>query len=174
MNENKPAPTKSKMWKKILILVAVLVILTAVAIIAPRISRSLMKSRSQTAQKAIDGIRKSADAYWQSNSKMSGFTIETAITEAKLSKKILKNWKFVVVWKPGEIYTKELVDKLSNVNTNEYVYVAPFQMIFATATKDNPIGEGKKIWLDGDSNMLHGYGIDKLVEPDWGKIFPNP
>lgn len=174
INESKASPAKSNMWKKILIIVAVIVILTAVAIIAPRISRYLMKSRSMAAQNAITGIRKSVDTYWQSNGKMSGFTIENAIIEAKLSKKIIKDWNFVVVWKPGEIYTKELVDKLSNVKTNEYVYVAPFQMIFATATKNNPIGEGIKIWLDGDSNMLHGYGIDKEVEPDWAAIFPNP
>ena len=167
-------PEKGNIWKKILIIVGIVVVLAVLAIVLPRISRYLMKKRSQTAQNAVTEIRKSVDAYWQSNGKMSGFSIENAIAEAQLSKSVQKNWNLVVVWKPGEIYTKELVDKLSDVNTNQYVYVAPFRMIFATATKDNPIGEGKKVWFDGDSNMFHGYGIDKLMEPDWKVIFPNP
>lgn len=166
--------TKGFNWKKILIIVVVIVILAIIAMAIPRINSYLMKKRSMAAQTAVSDLRKAVDAYWQSNGKMSGFSVESAIAEAKLSKSILKNWKFIVVWKPGEIYTKELVDKLSNVNTNQYVYVAPFQVIFATATKDNPVGEGTKVWFDGDSNMFHGYGIDKLIEPDWTKIFPNP
>ncbi|MDD4309724.1 MAG: hypothetical protein PHO32_05045 [Candidatus Cloacimonetes bacterium] len=165
---------KGNFWKKLLIIIGIVVVLAILAVAIPRITRYLVKSRSKAAQDAISEIRKSVDAYWQSNGKMSGFSLETAYAEAKLSKNIKKNWDIVVVWKPGEIYTKELVDKLSNVTTNQYVYVAPFRMIFATATEDNPIGEGKKVWFNGDNNAFHGYGIDSFVEPDWKTIFPNP
>lgn len=166
--------SKGYSWKKILILIGIVAVLVILALVIPRVNRYLAKSRSTAAQNAISEVRKSVDAYWQSNGKMSGFTLENAIVEANLSSKIIKNWKMVIIWKPGEIYTKELVDKLSNVNTNQYVYVAPFRMIMATATKDNPIGEGRKIWFDGDSNMFHGYGVDSEVEPDWAMLFPNP
>lgn len=172
---NGAEPQTKSMKGKLIIVVVILILLAVLAAFAlPRYYKWLNNKRSQTAQNAISEIRKSVDAYWKSNGKMSGFTLEKAIQEAKLSKKTLKNWQFVVVWKPGEIYTKELVDKLSNVQTNEYVYVAPFQAIFVTATKDNPLPAGTKVWFDGDANIFHGFGIDDLPEPNWSKIFPNP
>jgi len=173
---NNGAEPKPKNIKGKLIIIAVVLVLLAVlvAFALPRYHKWLNNKRSLNAQNAISEIRKSVDTYWKSNGKMSGFQLQTAIQDAKLSKKTIKNWQFVVVWKPGEIYTKELVDKLSNVQTNEYVYVAPFQAIFATATQENPLPAGTKVWFDGDANQFHGFGIDDLPEPDWSKIFPDP
>jgi len=172
---NSEAEPKPRSRKAILyIILAAFILLGILAILAlPRYHAWLAAKRSATAQIAISEIRKSVDNYWKSNGKMSGFKLESAIQEAKLSKNTLKNWQFVVVWKPGEIYTKELVDKLSNVQTNEYVYVAPFQAIFATASKNNPLPAGTKVWFDGDANTFHGFGVDDIPEPDWSKIFPD-
>jgi hypothetical protein len=173
---NSEVQPKPRNRKAILYIILAVFILLCVflAFVLPRYREWLAAKRSVAAQIAISEIRKSVDNYWKSNGKMSGFKLEAAIQDAKLSKKILKNWQFVVVWKPGEIYTKELVDKLSNVQTNEYVYVAPFQAIFVTATKNNPLTAGTKVWFDGDANRFHGFGIDDLPEPDWSKIFPDP
>ncbi len=176
MAMNNEAELKPRSMKgKLIIFVVILVLLAVLAAFGlPRYYKWRNNKLSLSAQNAVTELRKSVDAYWKSNGKMSGFTLESAIMEAKLSKKTLKNWKFVVVWKPGEIYTKELVDKLSNVQTNEYVYVAPFQAIFATATLENPLPAGTKVWFDGDANIFHGFGVDDIPEPDWSKIFPDP
>jgi len=174
MNSETAPRQKSKKGLLILIL-AILILLGALAIFTyPRYQAWVNGKRSLDAQNAITDIRKNVDNYWKTNGKMSGFQLENALAEAKLGKKMRKNWQFVVVWKPGEIYTKELVDKLANVQTNEYVYVAPFQAIFATATKENPLPAGTKVWFEGDANRFHGFGVDDLPEPDWAKIFPDP
>lgn len=48
-----------------------------------------------------------------------------------------------------------------------------YKMVIAIATKDNSAGQGKKVWYDGDGYKFHGYGVDEMVEPDWGVIVPD-
>lgn len=167
-------PSKNgKKWLWIVLLILIVLLLVAVYAL-PRYNRHLMKSRSEAAREAVESVKGRVEAWWQTNGNMGGFSVEKALAETKLSKKTKANWNVFVAWKPTEIYTKEMVDKLQNVKTNDYVYVAPYKVIMAVATEANPLPEGTKVWYEGDGNTFHGYGIDKRVEPDWKVIFPNP
>jgi len=172
-NDNAPSSRTGRKWLWITLVIVVMLLLLAVFGL-PKYQQHLMKSRSAKAKEAVESIKGRVEAWWQTNGNMGGFTMENALAETKLSKKTKEQWNIFVAWKPTEIYTKEMVDKLKNVKSNDYVYVAPYKVIMAVATEANPLPAGTKVWYEGDSNSYHGYGIDNRVEPDWKVIFPNP
>jgi Tfp pilus assembly protein PilE len=171
--DNAPTPKKSKKAWVIAIIILILLLLLAIFGL-PRYNKYLMKGRSANGKAGVEAIKTRVDEYWKTNGNMGGFTIENALAETQLSNKIKRQWHFFIAWKSTQLYTTEMVDKLKNVNANEYVFIAPYKVIMAVATKDNPLKEGTKIWFEGDANSFHGYGIDGRVEPDWGVLFPNP
>jgi len=170
--KDNPRPKGNKFW--IIVILALIVLLLLAIFGLPRYNRYLMKIRSANGKEGVEAIRTRVDEYWKTNGNMGGFTIENALPETELSNKVKKQWNFFVAWKSTQLYTTEMVDKLKNVNANDYVFIAPYRVIMAVATKDNPLKEGTKIWFEGDTNLFHGYGIDNVVEPDWGTLFPNP
>jgi len=173
--QKRDAAQKSKKSKFWLIVIVVLVLLLMLAIFGlPRYNKYLMKGRSANGKAGVEAIKTRVDEYWKTNGNMGGFSIENAVAETQLSNKIKKQWRFYIAWKSAQLYTTEMVDKLKNVNANDYVFIAPYRVIMAVATKENPLREGTKIWFEGDANSFHGYGIDEKVEPDWGVLFPNP
>ncbi len=164
---------KSKKWLLIAVLILLVLLLLAVFVL-PRYQQHLKKVRSAAAKEAVEALKGRVEDWWKTNGTMGGFSVENAIGETKLSKRIKEDWNLHVAWKPTEIYTREMVDKLKSIQSTDYVYVAPYKMIMAVATAANPLPEGTKVWYEGDSNSYHGYGIDNRVEPDWQMVFPNP
>jgi len=163
----------ARKWR--IIIPATLILgLIAAAFIVPWNNRRLYTKRSTEIRAALEAVRNAVDNQWKSSGSISGITMEQAIQEAGLGKRILDNWQFYASWKLTDIYTAEMVEKLKDVITNQTTYVAPYRMIMAVATAGNPVGEGTKIWLYGDTNTYHGFGVDERVEPDWSVIFPNP
>lgn len=173
MTTSKSKDLKSGKAKKILIIVVLILVLIIIAMAIPRYNRYMKNKRSTEAQTAISEIRKFADVYLQSKGSMSGFTVENAMTEAKLNKRTMKNWKFMFVWKTPEEYNRELAEKLKISPTETYVPMVLYKMVIAIATKENSAGEGKKVWYDAYDNKFHGYGIDDIVEPDWQILIPD-
>jgi len=152
-------PSSKKGKKTWVIIILILIVLLLLAIFGlPRYNRYLMKIRSANGKEGVEAIRTRVDEYWKTNGNMGGFTIENALPETELSNKVKKQWNFFVAWKSTQLYTTEMVDKLKNVNANDYVFIAPYRVIMAVATKDNPLKEGTKIWFEGDTNLFHGYG----------------
>lgn len=170
----KKEPVQNK-WKPYLIVGAVLILICVILIFGlPRYKRYLMKKRSTEVRTAIEALKLSAESYMKERGSISGFTVEAAIEEAKISQRTRDRWDFYIVWKPTSIYTNQLVQQLKNIENNSYVSVEAYKIILAVATAKNPLGEGTKQWYVGDDNSFHGYGIDELVEPNWSSIFPNP
>jgi len=159
--------------KYIILLILVIVIILAIFLV-PRYNRYLNNKRALEIRTALEALRNSVDETWKSTGTISGITLEDSMQKAGISPKIQEKWQFVIAWKLTEIYTTEMVQKLKDVSTNQMAYVAPYRMIMASATDKNPIGEGTKVWLNGDTNSYHGFGIDDRVEPNWKEIFPNP
>jgi len=175
MNQEPESGNGNKNPKRhILIIIGIVVVLVILAIALPRYWSHVKNKHAREAQQAITELKSRVDSFWQTNGRMQGFTLEQAMADAKFSKKLQRNWQFVVVWKSNEIFNVELIEKLKAVSPTDYVYVAPYRIILAIATKANPIREGSKIWFDGGSGEFHGYGVDTVVEPDWGSIFPDP
>lgn len=155
-------------------LAALIVIMVALILIVPRVREMQRKQREETAFETLTMIKEYVESYWQTHESAGGFDIEKALTELNIKPSISKNWNFAVAWKSSEIYTTQMVEKLKNVDDNRYIHVSPFKIIMAVATKDNPIGEGRKLWFDGDDGKYHGFGADDMIEPDWARIFPKP
>ncbi|PKN74051.1 MAG: hypothetical protein CVU50_00305 [Candidatus Cloacimonetes bacterium HGW-Cloacimonetes-3] len=170
---NKNSSPKAKKLKQILIIILIVIVLVLIGIFVPRYNRYMKSKRSAEAIAALDAIRKVADVYIQTNGSMEGFTLANAIGEANLSKKTIKNWKLLFVWKTPEEYNRELSEKLKISPTADYVPMVLYKVVIAIATKDNSAGEGKKVWYDGIGFVYHGYGVDDLVEPDWTNLFPD-
>lgn len=169
-SEQTPAKNKTKY-----IVIGILVILAIAAVIlVPKYNKHLQNTRAQEVKTALDQFRSSVDKQWKSAGTISGVTVESALQDAGIKANVLKKWNFVVAWKLTPIYTKETVDKLKDVSTNQTAYVSPYRLMMAVATQDNPLGEGTKLWFDGDTNSYHGFGVDQQVEPDWAAVFPNP
>jgi type II secretory pathway pseudopilin PulG len=157
------------------IILAILVILIVAAIfLIPRYNKYLNNKRAVEIKIALEALRNSVDETWKSSGTISGITLESALQNAGISPKIQEKWQFAIAWKLTDIYTTEMVQKLTDVSTNQMAYVAPYRMIMASAKAQNPLKEGTKIWLDGDTNSFHGFGVDDRIEPDWTQIFPNP
>jgi len=153
----------------------VLIILIIAAIIfVPRYNRYLKDKRAKEVKTALEALRNSVDQTWKNAGTISGITLEGALKDAGISQKIQDKWQFAIAWKLTDIYTTEMVNKLKDVNTNQFAYVSPYRLIMASATAKNPLKEGTKIWLNGDTNSYHGFGVDDKVEPNWSEIFPNP
>ena len=167
---------KNFSWKKTGIIAGVVVVaILAVWIFAlPPYKANLARKRSAEVKTALEALKQNVDDYWKTNNGAGGFEVATALKEAKISAKVLDRWDFVIAWKPTDIYTGEMMNKLNDLNQSNYVYVAPYKMIMAVATAKNPVGEGVKMWFTGDDNQYHGFGLDNQVEPDWSRIFPNP
>jgi len=170
-SEKKPMSKKSKL---ILLALSIVILLVAAAILIPKYNNYLRNKRAAEIRTALEAVIQSVDNQWKQQSSISGITIEQAVAEAKLSKKITQNWEFVIAWKLTDIYTAEMMEKIKDVSTNETVFVAPYRMIMAYAKSGNPLGEGTKVWFLGDTNSYHGFGIDEKIEPDWKAILPNP
>ena len=169
-----PSPTRpTRKWKIILPAIVVLG-LVAAAFIVPWNNRRLRAKRADEIRTALVAVRGAIDNQWKASGSISGITMEQAVKQAGLGKHLLDNWRFYAAWKLTDIYTAEMVEKLKDVSTNQLAYVAPYRLILAVATAANPLGEGTKIWLYGDTNTYHGFGVDELVEPDWSLVFPNP
>lgn len=168
MSENK------KSWKKYLVVAGLIVIIVALILIIPRWNRYQNERRAAEIHKAMGELKLYVDNYVKNNDSASGFDLDTAFIELEFKDKVLKNWEFAIAWKPGVIYTSEMMNKLKDVELNEYVNVAPYKIIMAVATASNPVGEGRKLWFDGDKNSYHGFGADDSIEPDWQRIFPRP
>lgn len=151
-----------------------MVIIVALILIIPRCTRYQNEKRAEEVLEALGALHSYVDNYVKNNDSASGFDMDQALVELGFKDKILRNWEFAIAWKPGVIYTSEMMNKLKDVEINEYVYVAPYKIIMAVATSTNPVGEGRKLWFDGDMNSYHGFGTDGSVEPDWQRIFPKP
>lgn len=163
---------KSKLRYTIPLILIILVI--AAILIVPRYNSYLKNKRAAEIKTAIETVRLHVDQAWHKAGTISGIKLENVIKQAGISPKVLNNWQFYVSWKQTDVYTTEIVNKLKDVNPNQTIYVAPYRMILAVATADNPVGEGTKVWFSDASNSYHGFGIDNQVEPDWAVIFPNP
>lgn len=165
-----PAKSKTKY-----IIIAILVLLAVAAVIfVPKYNRHLKDTRAAEIKTALEQFRASIDTQWKTSGSISGITVEGALQDAGIKASVLRKWNFVVAWKLSDIYTTQMVDKLKDVSTNEMAYVSPYRLVLAVATRDNPLGEGTKLWFNGDTNSYHGFGVDQQVEPDWSTVFPNP
>ncbi|MBP7118303.1 MAG: hypothetical protein KBB33_08245 [Candidatus Cloacimonetes bacterium] len=159
---------------KYLVAAALVIIIVAAILIVPRYNKYVMNKRAQALRTALEAVQKNVDDYWKTNGSIGGYDLDLALVEMDLPAKTTKNWNFAIAWKPTEIYTTQMVDKLKDVSENRTVYVAPYKIILAVATVDNPLGEGRKSWYNGDDNSYHGFAYDNMVEPNWRDIFPNP
>ncbi|MCB5252958.1 MAG: hypothetical protein RBR69_03955 [Candidatus Cloacimonadaceae bacterium] len=168
MSENK------KSWKKYLVVAGLIVIIVALILIIPRCNRYQNERRAEEVFKALTELHIYVDNYVKNNNSASGFDLEKAFIELGFKDSVLRNWEFAIAWKPAVIYTSQMMEKLKDVELNEYVNVAPYKIIMAVATASNPVGEGRKLWFDGDNNSYHGFGADDSIEPDWHRIFPKP
>lgn len=174
LEENEMTETNNKSRTKYYIVATVIIVAVALILIVPRWNKYQNRKRAEVVREAVEEIHKYVDNYWKTNGSASGFVLDNALVEIGLKPRVLENWDFAIAWKSSDIYTTQMVDKLKNVNENNYIYVAPYKIILAIAKAPNPIGEGRKIWFDGDANSYHGFGVDNAIEPDWARIFPNP
>ncbi|MCB5262056.1 MAG: hypothetical protein LHW64_06295 [Candidatus Cloacimonetes bacterium] len=165
---------KKKSKVKYLVVAAIIVIIVALILIVPRYYKYQNERRAEEVHKALEDLRLYVDNYVKIHESGSGFDQEKALVELGFKSKLLKNWEFAIAWKPVLIYNTQMMDKLRDIEMNEYVYVAPYKIIMAVATSTNPVGEGRKLWFDGDENAFHGFGADERIEPDWQRIFPSP
>lgn len=156
------------------IIAALIVIIVAAILIVPRWNKYQNDRQAGAVLKALEALKVYTDNYVTTHQSASGFNVEAALVEIDIDRNTLKNWNFAIAWKPAVIYTQQMMSGLKDVERNTYVNVAPYKIIMAVATKDNPIQEGSKVWYDGDENAYHGFGIDDRIEPDWLRIFPNP
>lgn len=168
----KPATRKSRI--KYYVVASLVIIVIALILGVPRYLRFQKESRIKAVHTALEALRHHVDDYWQTNNIISGYDLGNALKELKIAAKVQKEWNFVIAWKDTDIYTAEMVEKLKDVSENRAVFVAPYRIILAVATKDNPLKEGRKVWYDGDNNSFHGFGYDAEVEPNWKALFPNP
>jgi type II secretory pathway pseudopilin PulG len=171
------AKEKGKMSVKKLgyiVLAAVILLAIAALILVPKYQAHLRDKRAKEVKTALDAVRAGVDKYWKESGSISGIRVDSVVKEAGIKPKVTDNWQFVIAWKPAEIYTSEMVEKLKGVETNKLVYVSPYKMVMAVAKSGNPVGEGTKVWFIGDTNSYHGFGIDDEVEPDWAGILPEP
>jgi type II secretory pathway pseudopilin PulG len=159
---------------KYYIVAALVIIIVAAILIVPRFRRYQQNRRAEAIRTAIEALQRNVDDYWKKHGSIGGYDIDLALVELGLPSRTTNNWSFAIAWKPTEIYTTEMVDKLKDVSENRTVHVAPYQIIMAVASADNPVGEGRKTWFDGDSNSYHGFGYDERIEPNWATIFPKP
>lgn len=159
---------------KYLIAAIVVIIVVALILIIPRYNRYQNEKRAEAIRTAIVALQQNVDNYWKTYGSIGGYDIDLALVELELPTKTTKNWSFAIAWKSTEIYTTQMVDKLKDVSENRTVHVAPFKIIMAVATSENPIGEGRKTWFSGDENSYHGFGYDEMVEPNWREILPSP
>jgi len=168
--------SKKSSWKKFGIIAGIIVVLILALLIfgVPRWRAMRDKKLSAEAKTSLEALKLNLDDYWKTNNGVGGYDITKALNEAKISPKVRERWDFVIAWKPTDIYTGEMMNKLNDMNEGSYVYVAPYRMIMAVARVKNPVGEGVKLWFSGDENQYHGFGLDDKVEPNWSVIFPNP
>ncbi|MDD4814285.1 MAG: hypothetical protein PHQ29_02245 [Candidatus Cloacimonetes bacterium] len=159
---------------KYYIVAALIIIIVALILVIPRWNAYQTQKRAEEVRAAVEALHSYVDNFWQTQGSAGGFDLDAALVEIGLKSKVIENWNFAIAWKSSEIYTTQMVEKLKNVNENEFVFVAPYKVIMATATARNPVGEGRKLWFDGDNNSYHGFGADDKIEPDWARIFPNP
>ncbi|MCB5265959.1 MAG: hypothetical protein PHT37_08160 [Candidatus Cloacimonetes bacterium] len=174
MSKEKTESQNKKSKVKYLVVAALVVIIVALILIVPRYKKYQNERRAEEIYKALDKLHAYVDNYVKVNDSASGFDLEKALVELKFKDHVLKNWEFAIAWKPAVIYTSQMMEKLKDVEINEYIYVAPYKIIMAVATSTNPVGEGRKLWFDGDKNTYHGFGADDSIEPDWQRIFPSP
>ena len=151
------AKKNNKSRVKYYILAALIVIVVALILVVPRVRDMQRTQREEAVFDALSKMKDYVEAYWQTHESAGGFDVEKALSELNLKASISKNWNFAVAWKSSEIYTTEMVEKLKNVDENRYVHVSPFKIIMAVATKDNPVGEGRKLWFDGDDGKYHDW-----------------
>lgn len=167
-------PKNNKSRVKYLVVAALIIIIVAAILIVPRYRRYQNEKRAEAIRTAITAVQQNVDNYWKTHGSISGFDLDNALVELQLANRTVRNWNFAIAWKPTEIYTTQMVDKLKDVSENRIVHVTPYKIILAIATAENPIGEGRKTWFEGDNNSFHGFGYDERIEPDWREIFPNP
>ncbi|MCK9556583.1 MAG: hypothetical protein PHO85_03025 [Candidatus Cloacimonetes bacterium] len=165
---------KSRSRVKYYIVAALIVVIVALILVVPRWKAYQTQKRAGEVREAVEALHSYVDSFWQSHGSAGGFDLDSALVEIGLKNKVIENWDFAIAWKSSDIYTTQMVEKLKNVNENELVFVAPYKIIMAVATTKNPVGEGRKLWFDGDNNSYHGFGADDKIEPDWNRIFPNP
>lgn len=168
------AERNDKSRVKYYIVAVLILIIVAAILIVPRWNAYQNNRRAKEVRDAVEALHLYVDNYWRTHGSASGFELDTALVEIGMKPSVIANWNFAVAWKSSVIYTTQMVDKLKNVDENNYVYVAPYKLIMAVATAKNPVGEGRKLWFDGDANSYHGFGADEQIEPDWARIFPNP
>lgn len=174
MSKKETVSQNKKSKVKYLVVAGLVVIIVALILIIPRYIKYQNERRAEVVYKALDELHRYVDNYVKNNDSASGFDLDSAFIELEFKDRVLKNWEFAIAWKPAVIYTTQMMEKLKEVEVNEYVYVAPYKIIMAVATSSNPVGEGRKLWFDGDKNTYHGFGADDSIEPDWQRIFPKP
>ncbi|MBT3168849.1 MAG: prepilin-type N-terminal cleavage/methylation domain-containing protein [Candidatus Cloacimonetes bacterium] len=131
----------AKGFSLIELLVVVVIIAVLAAIAVPIYMQYVKQARATEAQSAIAAIRSSYRIHYQTFATTEGYTIEDAMSSAKLGKRTEKNWEFEVVGNPPTKY-------------------------IATSTADFPQGEGKQVWYDVEDAEYHGYGIDEELDED--------
>ncbi|HPV14019.1 MAG TPA: hypothetical protein PL126_00050 [Candidatus Cloacimonadota bacterium] len=163
---------KTKFWG--IVIIVALVVLAVWIFVVPRIKASIAAKRAKEIMTAVESLKQEVDDYWKEHDGGGGFVMSEALSAAKIKKDLQEKWQFVVAWKPTDIYTKEMMDKLNDLSDGKYVYVAPYKMILAVAKDKNPLQTGVKLWYNANTNKYHGFGVDKMVEPDWSEIFTDP
>lgn len=157
-----------------IVIIVVLVALAVWIFVVPPIKANIAKRRAAEIMTAMEALKKEVDDYWKEHDGGGGFVMSEALGAAGIKKGVQEKWQFVVAWKPTDIYTKEMMDKLNDLSDGKYVFVAPYKMIMAVATDKNPLKTGVKVWYDAKANLYHGFGVDQKVEPDWSEIFTDP
>jgi type II secretory pathway pseudopilin PulG len=163
---------KTKFWG--IVIIIVLIVLAVWIFVVPRVKASIAKRRAAEIMTAVENLKQEVDDYWKEHDGGGGFVMSEALAAAGIKKGVQEKWQFVVAWKPTDIYTKEMMDKLNDLSDGKYVFVAPYKMIMAVATDKNPLKTGVKLWYDAKTNDYHGFGVNNKVEPDWSEIFTDP
>ena len=170
--KKKKVSAKTKFWG--IVIIIALVVLAVWIFVVPRVKASIATKRAAEIRTAMEALKQNVDDYWKDHDGAGGFVMSQALNDAKIKKDVQDKWQFVVAWKPTDIYTKEMMEKLNDLSDGKYVFVAPYKMILAIAKDKNPLKTGTKTWFDAKDNQYHGFGVDLLVEPDWSEIFVDP
>lgn len=170
--KKKKVSAKTKFWG--IVIIIALVVLAVWIFVVPRVKASIATKRAAEIRTAMEALKQNVDDYWKDHDGAGGFVMSQALNDAKIKRDLQDKWQFVVAWKPTDIYTKEMMEKLNDLSDGKYVFVAPYKMILAIAKDKNPLKTGTKIWFDAKDHQYHGFGVDLMVEPDWSEIFVDP
>lgn len=157
----------NKMAKLAIIILGLIALLYLAAIIVPNYMRNREVAASSLAKTGISAIHKVYNVYEYENGTLEGLTPEAAIAEADLGVETISKWDFNVVLKSEEELLRSMEYKRTHLEETLYV-PSPIKYIIATSKKANPKGEYRRVWFNPDVARYHGYGSDKMTNPDEG------